>query len=128
MKIQVNYTQKMTYRALQSKVDSMIDKDTERVVMFSMYDFGDFGGSITCPDLDSTEPVIEGKCVFMINYWRVSPEPVQSREYINPTWKDIINSCNNLLLNGDGCGVFLETMNVKEEKNGVKYIEFGIGS
>jgi hypothetical protein len=111
---------------------SLIDKDKEHLVIFSIYkmeeDVVQDEYLVTGPDILSTKPVIEGQCGFFIDYWRVAPKPVYSKEYTNPTWKDIINACNDLLQNGDGCGVYLENVSFDKTKNGIKYFSFGIGS
>jgi len=121
-----------TISNLNGIVESLIDKGKECVVVFSMYKLGEDIESddytVTSSDLLSTKPIFKGKCVFSIDYWRISPKPVYSKEYIDPTWKDIINACNDLLINGDRCGVYLESINFVKKTDGVSYFEFGIGS
>lgn len=127
------YNKVSSYKELQNLVEGLIDKDKEKVIQFSMFD------TICCDtldqwiiqhdDLSSSQAVLEGRCIFFIDYWRVSEEgPVYSREYENPTWKDIINACNGLLLGGDRCGVFLEDLKVSKKEKGITYVEFLIGS
>lgn len=99
-------------------VDSLLDKNKDNLVVFSLVHPERF------PDLASKDPVFQGHCQFLIDYWRVSDTPVFSEIYENPTWKDILNACNDLLQDGDRCGVFLE--NIVEEKKGL--YAFHIGS
>lgn len=128
MNIEPEYSITKTYRELQDLVDGMIEDGKEKIVTFSMYDMGAPGGQVYCPDIGTEKPVIEGKCIFYINYWRVAEDAVYSKEYTDPRWKDIINACNNLLQNGDRFGVFLEGIRYRQTNNGVKYYEFSIGS
>lgn len=100
------------------------------------------------PDIFSDDAVVNGKVKFTIDYWRVSTSAVYSPIYENPTWKDVLNACNDLLQNGDHCGVFLEELIeltegdlkelisdysseneiVKDLRNGVRLIKFLLGS
>ena len=83
---------------------------------------------VNAPDIDSTEPVIAGKVQFMTDYWRVSDVPVYSEVVENPTWMTIINIFNDMLQNGDECGIFLEGLYNLKEVGDVKIIKFAIGS
>jgi hypothetical protein len=84
--------------------------------------------SVNAPDIDSTEPVIAGKVLFTTDYWRVSDVPVYSEVVENPTWMTIINIFNDMLQNGDECGIFLEGLYNLKEVGDVKIIKFAIGS
>lgn len=84
--------------------------------------------NVNAPDIDSTEPVFKGKVQFMTDYWRVSDVPVYSEVVENPTWMMIINIFNDMLQNGDHCGIFLEGLYNLKEVGDVKIIKFAIGS
>jgi hypothetical protein len=64
----------------------------------------------------------------MTDYWRVSDVPVYSEVVENPTWMMIINIFNDMLQNGDHCGIFLEGLYNLKEVGDVKIIKFAIGS
>jgi hypothetical protein len=112
-------------RIIKNKVGN---DNKEKVITFSIFECVQNSKKITYPDLASNKPIVTGKVIFFIDYWRVAPKPVYSPVYFNPTWEDIINACNDLLQKGDRCGVFLENLYQKEIKKGIKYIEFSIGS
>ena len=84
--------------------------------------------AVKAPDIDSTEPVFKGKVQFMTDYWRVSDVPVYSEVVENPTWMTIINIFNDMLQNGDECGIYLEGLYNLKEVGDVKIIKFAIGS
>lgn len=131
-RLDVDFDKTSTYEHFQTVAESLIDADKEKRIVFSIFEtsedlIGD-DWTVKHPDITSSEPVIEGRCIFFINYWRVSEDEIYSKEYTNPTWKDIINACNNLLQNGDGCGVFLENIEFSRKVDGVSYFEFLIGS
>ena len=129
-KLSFEFTKTSPYSHLVDLVNTMI-KGEEKII-FSIFetseDSNDDQWMVVHPDILSNDLVIEGNCVFFINYWRVADQPVYSEVVNNPTWKDIINVCNDLLKDGDGCGVFLENIVFRSEKNNVKQFEFHIGS
>lgn len=131
-RLDVDFDKTSTYKTLINDVNNLFKEGKEKRVIFSMFETLDSSvvdqWTVLHPDITSSTPVIEGRCVFFINYWRVSDEEVYSKEHTNPTWKDIINACNNLLQNGDGCGVFLEDIKFCKKVDGVNYFEFLIGS
>lgn len=125
------------YSDLQKLVRAMCDQNAK--IIFSIFqdasdseeEFNTDNWQVKAPDIDSTNPVFKGKVEFFIDYWRVADRPVYSPVYENPTWRDIINACNNLLQQGDPDGVYLEGMNTfKQTKSpdSVTKIEFCIGS
>ena len=135
MKTNKLYTKTYSYKELTAAVESVLTGPPR--VVFSM--FTDTTNKeykpsepdnwiVDAPDFTSTEPVIEGKVQFMIDYWRVADEPVFSEVYLNPTWVDIANACNDLLKDGDGDGVFLEGFDKRKTSKGVTTYEFCIGS
>ena len=98
MKTNKLYTKTYSYKELTAAVESVLTGPPR--VVFSM--FADTTNKeykpsepdnwiVDAPDFTSTEPVIEGKVQFMIDYWRVADEPVFSEVYLNPTWVDIAN-------------------------------------
>jgi len=99
-------------------VDSLLKDSQDKLVVFSLIEPERF------PDLASDKPVLKGHCQFTIDYWRVSGTPIFSDIYENPTWKDVLNACNDMLQEGDRCGVFLE--NIVQESKGL--YAFHIGS
>jgi len=126
------FTKTYPYSELGDVVNSLLDPSKKPLVIFSMWETAeDAAGNdfmALVPDILSPEPALLGRCIFTISYWRVSPSPVYSKEYLNPTWKDILNACNNLLQNGDGCGVYFENIEHLRKTDGVDYFEFWIGS
>lgn len=75
-------------------------------VFFSIYDTMKAEGEepgitndmvVHFPDIHSTDALIHGECTFTINNPIFSPEVIQSDTLVNPTWKDVLNCCNNLL-------------------------------
>jgi hypothetical protein len=127
-------TKVFLYNDLQRIAQEMIDSD-KALVEFSI--FKDMGGrddewKVKAPNIESTKPVIEGDVVFYSDYWRVTDynegEKVYSVVYNNPTWKDIINATNNMLLRTCRYGLFLEGLTQLETNaDGPKMIciEFG---
>ena len=105
-------------KSIDQIVDSLLDPHSEKLVVLSLPSLKGL------PPLESNKPVFQGPCQFMIDYWRVSETPLFSPIYENPTWKDILNACNDMLQEGDRCGVFLE--GIHETKKGL--YEFHIGS
>ena len=119
------YDTVMLYDELQNLVKSMCDPTDKVYVVFSM--FSDQGGSgrewkVCLPNIQSETPVVEGKVRFMIDYWRVTDEPVYTPYMDNPTWKDIIRSCNKLMNNCDGFGVFLEGFGTTDEPDTFEFV------
>lgn len=129
------FTKTYSYKELTSAVNSILIGPPR--VIFSM--FTDTKNTeytpsepddwiVDAPDILSTKPIIEGEVRFTINYWRVADEPVFSKVYSNPSWKDIINACNDLLQGGDSDGVYLEGLNKGKTTNNITDYEFIIGS
>jgi hypothetical protein len=103
------------------------------ILSFSMFETaasvdGEATWRVHAPDIDSTEPVFKGKVQFTTDYWRVSDVPVYSEVVENPTWMTIINIFNDMLQNGDNCGIFLEGLYNFKEVGDVQIIRFAIGS
>lgn len=91
-----------SYSNLSKTVGGMVGQPQR--VFFSIFDNADGSDGeatentlVHYPDLESTEPVINGVCRFSINNPLFSPSSIISSEYTNPTWKDIILCANNLL-------------------------------
>lgn len=116
MKKNFNLDLTIEYPKLLEIVDSFIGKDKKKLIQFAIFESADPSVNdhdkwfINCPDINSNESVFEGECKFFIDYWRVSDESIFYPPITNPTWKDIIVACNELLQNGDECGVFLENV------------------
>lgn len=109
-----------------------IKQYTERIIfsIFNSVDYKKYDLScwiIEAPDVESPEPVFEGK--FYIDYWRFGSKPVFTDILENPTWKDIITACDKLMIDhGDDDGIYFEDINFEQEVNGVKFYKFLIGS
>lgn len=106
-------------------------------LVFSIYDASQWKSKdmpISMPDLKSTNPVIEGKCIFFTDYWRIveytnpPTDKVESDVIENPTWKDILIAVDKIISGGDGFGVYFEGLYLSREENGIKYIDISIGS
>ncbi len=127
-------TKVFLYNDLQRKASEMIDSN-KKLIEFSI--FKDIGGldeewKVKAPDIESTKPFIEGDVVFYSDYWRLTDcnkgENVYSVVYTNPTWKDIINAVNNMLLRTCRYGLFLEgltQLETSEDGHKMVCIEFG---
>ena len=106
-------------------------------VCFSIFETeeGDWGdgspGSwkVSAPDILSDNPALVGKVQLQTSYWRVTDgELVKSLVISNPTWKDIILAVDEILKDGDGCGIFLEGLRYQGLVDGVKVFDLVIGS
>lgn len=83
------------------------------------------------PDIWSDEPVFEGKCIFVTDYWRVSENEVFSEPMENPTWSEIISECNRQLIDpedGSTAQLFLEGFYELEPKDGCRVFDICWGS
>ena len=130
-KINITLDRIYNYDDLQKLAHAMCT--SKPILSFSMFETaasvdGEDTWRVRAPDIDSTEPVIAGKVQFMTDYWRVSDVPVYSEVVENPTWMTIINIFNDMLQNGDECGIFLEGLYNLKEVGDVKIIKFAIGS
>ena len=129
-------TKEYLYSDLQDKANAMIASE-RKLVEFSIFKdmggFGDASWKVKAPDIESTEPVIEGDVVFYSDYWRLTAynkdEKVFTTVYTNPTWRDIINSVNNMLLRTCDYGLFLEGLTEDSKKvEGCKMVRIEFGS
>jgi hypothetical protein len=83
------------------------------------------------PDIWSEEPVFQGDCVFLTDYWRVSDKEVYSAVMRDPTWAEIINECNRQLIDpedGSTAQLFLEGFYELEPKDGCRVFDICWGS
>ena len=88
------------YSVLSQLVYNIVDQPQR--VFFSIFDVIEEGKEeedslVQYPDLESTEPVIPGLVRLVINNKEYSPNLVLSENISDPTWKDILNICNDLL-------------------------------
>lgn len=128
-------TKVFLYNDLQSKTREMIDSK-RKLVEFSIFkDMGgcDYAWKVKAPNIESSKPVIEGDVVFYSDYWRLleytSDEKVFTTVYTNPTWKDIINATNNMLLRTCDYRLFLEGLTEDtKEIDGCKMVKIEFGS
>ena len=130
-KISISLNRRFEYNDLQKLSKAMCTN--KPLIQFSIFKTNEVLSDskqwiVNAPDIDSTEPVIAGKVQFMTDYWRVSDVPVYSEVVENPTWMTIINIFNDMLQNGDECGIFLEGLIHDDEVGDVKIIKFAIGS
>lgn len=122
------FTETMTYDQLNETVNSMLPKNRERLISFSIFE--DAGQNendqwlVKIPNILSDKPVFQGTYNFLVDYWRVCSVAKMSPPVTNPTWKDIIVHFNELLQDGDRCGVFLEGLNLNDDNT----ISFAVGS
>lgn len=129
-------TETLDYSDLQCQVGKMVAPAPCRMI-FSMFESVsemkmDGSWLVKAPDLFSTRPIWSGPIRFVIDYWRFGNEKRVSPTYSNPTWKDLIQACNELMLTyGDGDGVYFEgTKDPQDtpEMTGLRHVELVIGS
>lgn len=85
--------------------------------------------SPSLPDIESSDPVFNGRVRLRADYWRVSDKPVQSRVIESPTWKDILSEVDVMLSSNDSDYIFLENLIPGEKDDeGVLDIELAFGS
>lgn len=58
---------------------------------------GDEYSVISCPDVESDDIILNGECKFSINNSIFSSEHLISDIVSNPTWRTILNICNDML-------------------------------
>ena len=128
-------TKEYLYDDLKNKAHAMIDSE-RKLIEFSIFkDMGGFGDTwkVKAPNIESTKPVIEGNVIFYSDYWRLTAynkdEKVFTTVFTNPTWKDIINSVNNMLLRTCNYGLYLEGLSEDSKKvEGCKMVRIEFGS
>ena len=130
-KINITLDRIYNYDDLQKLAHAMCNN--KPILSFSMFETaasvdGEDTWRVHAPDIDSTEPVFKGKVQFMTDYWRVSDVPLYSEVVENPTWMTIINIFNDMLQNGDNCGIYLEGFYLEKQVDDVQVIRFTIGS
>lgn len=125
----------MSYDTLTEKCNALIDSNKKRVTFSIFTDAGTTNGvwMVKSPDIQSTKPVIEGNVVFHSNYWRITEytdeETVYSKFFTNPTWKDIINAANDMLVHTCNYELFLEGLTLENSTvGGRQLIRFDFGS
>jgi hypothetical protein len=101
-------------------IEPLLDSSKDPLVVLAM--------PITEAEILSNRPAFPGRCRFSIDYWRISLKPVSSPVLTNPTWKEVLNACNDLLQTGDRMGVFLENVCFEDTKDGIDHYAFHIGS
>ena len=129
MKLPIKLNSTYAYDDLQELVASMCRQ--KPIVSFSIFEsFDNYEGvwMVDAPDIESYHPVIPGKVQFVADYWRVSDEPVYSPVVEDPTWRVIIDIFNDMLQQGDGCGIYLEGLDLIETKDDISTVRFQIGS
>ena len=136
MKLPIKLNSTYEYDELQELVASMCRQ--KPIVCFSIFKTnqapenahraGERVWFVDAPDIKSYHPVIPGKVQFVADYWRVSDEPVYSPVVENPTWRVIIDIFNDMLQQGDGCGIYLEGLDIIETKDDISTVRFQIGS
>ena len=135
MNPEIKYTVATTYAAMQNEARGILEsrgvtKKDHRVIvsMFEEISYSETNWKVKSIDFDS--PFCAGKVKFLGDR-----DYNISEEVTNPTWKDVIFYANQSILHGmkveelDGWDhVFLESVEFKEEKNGIKIFEFWFGS
>ena len=141
--INIPETRKITYgKELSTLIKKVMGRDKIKALRFSMFDTdeesggygsGDSPWHILIPELESAEPVFgPSPVVLTTNYWRVVGDdgPVYSPVLESPTWGPILAAVDDILAEGDGCGVFLEGFDDtgKTTYTGARIIDISIGS
>lgn len=96
-------TKTQTYTELSNSIYEIVEAPQR--VFFAIYDvlerktdeLGEEYDIISCPDVNSLEPVIKGECKFSINNLEFSTTILTTEIVVDPNWKDILNLCNDLL-------------------------------
>ncbi len=127
-KLDFEFPMTTEYNKLCKQVEKLVGKDP--VFEFSIMGSAESenGFYVTHPDLNSKEPVIKGKVQLNANYWRISENTVSTPILENPTWKDILVATNELLEDNDAGGIFLESLVITDDSNGLKQVELEFGS
>jgi hypothetical protein len=117
------------YNQLCKQVKTLVGKPPAfEFSIISSYDSDD-GFYVNHPNLESQEPVVEGKVQFHANYWRINESGAVSTPILeNPTWKDILTATNDLLEENKASGIFLESLVVTNVSKGIKQVELEFGS
>jgi len=91
--------------------------------------FGTDKDGLPVDNLD--EVAVEGRCIFVQKHdpFFGKGKDYVSGEYHSPTWLQLCAVANDMILiTGDQHHVFLEGVNVLREENGIKFVEFEMGS
>lgn len=118
---------KYTVDELDYTVDQIIKKSgSEPILSFSMGEFEDDDDKeyedliVDAPDFSSN--FAEGKVIFYADDYF---NKYKSKVINNPNWSDVLIHANKAAKNDH---IFLESIDLKEEKNGIKYYQFFFGS
>ena len=99
----------------------------DALVIYSAY--GQDAEGLPLDNLDQV--AVEGRCIFMQKndpFFGKGKNYV-SGEAISPTWLEVCRLANDMIwIRGDQHHVFLEGIHVLREENGVKLVEFEMGS
>jgi hypothetical protein len=109
-----------SYKAIQARVHGAIPAPCHMI--YSAYEQTSEG--VPIDNLDRL--AMEGKVCFVDDN---GEEPYRSSVVENPTWLTVARLANEMILaTGDLHHVFLESINQKEEVEGIKIMEFFMGS
>ena len=87
----------MLYSELSTSVNSLIE-GSQRVFLAiydTLDDEEDF--KVKCPEVLSPDPVIKGDCKFCVPPRNLDEVPIFSLVLNSPSWKDILNTVNEML-------------------------------
>jgi hypothetical protein len=128
-RINTPMTEISEYNEMSKSVATLIGKNPRFEFSIIQSHNSDNGFYVKHPNLNSMEPVIEGKVQLGTDYWRVNEKNAVTTPVLeNPTWKDILIATNNLLEENDAGGIFLEFLTIKNEVSGIKQVELEFGS
>jgi hypothetical protein len=80
------------------------------------------------PDLKSETPLLEGEVRLWTDYWRIAPRKIYSPVMVNPTWKDVLGTIQQMLKEHNSSGIFLEQFGPQYLDKGVTNLEVYFGS
>jgi len=85
------------YSELSQNVNSLIEGSQH--IFLSIYDELDEGENfrVRCPDVLSTEAIIDGDCKFCIPPRSLQENPIFSLVLNSPSWRDILNTANEMV-------------------------------
>jgi len=87
----------LKYSELSQNVNSLIEGSQH--IFLSIYDELDEGEDfkVRCPDVLSTEAIIDGDCKFCIPPRSLRENPIFSLVLNSPSWRDILNTANEMV-------------------------------
>lgn len=135
LKLYDTAVERTIYDVLCNKASSLIDNAVKYLTFSIFTDDGTENGNwmVKHPNIESTDPVIEGEVGFYSDYWRLTDynngDVVYSEVVTNPNWKDIINAANDMLVRTCEYELFLEGLTLTRcNEYGRKMVRVDFGS